>query len=147
MPKAASPHETPAMKQFARAKREHPDCLVFFRMGDFYELFYDDAEEASRLLGITLTSRSKDPPIPMAGVPVKAVDGYLSKLLRMGRRVAVCEQMQDPSEAKGIVDREVVRVVTPGTLTEDAVLDSRANNYLAAVTPGGTSTSGRASVG
>ncbi len=131
----SSPHDTPAMQQFARAKREHPDCLVFFRMGDFYELFYEDAKEASRLLGITLTTRTKDPPIPMAGVPVRAVDGYLRRLLAMGRRVAVCEQMQDPAEAKGVVDREVVRVVTPGTLTEDEVLDARANNFLAAAMP------------
>ncbi|MCK6481093.1 MAG: DNA mismatch repair protein MutS [Planctomycetes bacterium] len=133
--RASSPHDTPAMQQFARAKREHPDCLVFFRMGDFYELFYEDAKEASRLLGITLTTRTKDPPIPMAGVPVRAVDGYLQRLLSMGRRVAVCEQMQDPADAKGVVDREVVRVVTPGTLTEDAVLDARANNFLAAALP------------
>ena len=136
MVRAATPHETPVMQQYARAKREHPDCLVFFRLGDFYELFYDDAKEASRLLGLTLTTRTKDPPIPMAGVPVRSVDLYLRRLLRMGRRVAVCEQMQDPAEAKGIVDREVIRVVTPGTLTEDAVLEARENNYLAAAAPG-----------
>lgn len=142
--KAASPHDTPVMQQFARAKREHPDCLVFFRMGDFYELFYDDAREASRLLGITLTTRTKDPPIPMAGVPVKAADGYLRRLLRMGRRVAVCEQMQDPATTKGLVDREVVRVVTPGTLTGDAVLDARENNFLAAAVPARGGTAGLA---
>ncbi len=136
MTRAASPHETPVMQQYARAKREHPDCLVFFRLGDFYELFYEDAKEASRLLGLTLTTRTKDPPIPMAGVPVRSMDLYLRKLLRTGRRVAVCEQMQDPAEARGIVDREVVRVVTPGTLTEDAVLEARENNYLAAAAPG-----------
>jgi len=136
MAKAASPHDTPVMQQYARAKREHPGCLVFFRLGDFYELFYDDAREASRLLGLTLTTRTKDPPIPMAGVPVRSVDLYLRRLLRMGKRVAVCEQMQDPAEAKGIVDREVVRVVTPGTLTEDAVLEARENNFLAAAAPG-----------
>jgi DNA mismatch repair protein MutS len=124
------------MMQFAAAKREHPDCLVFFRMGDFYELFYDDAVEASRILGITLTSRSKDPPIPMAGVPVRAADAYLRRLLKAGRRVAVCEQMQDPATTKGIVDRVVVRVVTPGTLTEDGVLDARTQNYLAAICRG-----------
>src|SRR5262245_50672749 len=127
MVKPATPHDTPVMQQYARAKREHPDCLVFFRLGDFYELFYDDAKEASRLLGLTLTTRTKDPPIPMAGVPVRSVDQYLRRLLRLGRRVAVCEQMQEPSEARGIVDREVVRVVTPGTLTEDAVLEAREN--------------------
>src|SRR5258706_16409911 len=102
MVRAASPGDTPVMQQYARARREHPGCLVFFRMGDFYELFYDDAKEVSRLLGLTLTTRTKDPPIPMAGVPVRSVDVYLRKLLRMGRRVAVCEQMQDPAEAKGI---------------------------------------------
>jgi DNA mismatch repair protein MutS len=136
MPKAASPHDTPVMQQYARAKRDHPGCMVFFRLGDFYELFYDDAKEASKLLGLTLTARTKSPPIPMAGVPVRSVDLYLRKLLRMGRRVAVCEQMQDPAQAKGLVDREVTRVVTPGTLTEDAVLDARENNYLAAAVPG-----------
>jgi DNA mismatch repair protein MutS len=124
------------MQQYARAKRENPGCLVFFRLGDFYELFYDDAKEASRLLGLTLTTRTKDPPIPMAGVPVRSVDLHLRRLLRMGRRVAICEQMQDPAEAKGLVDREVVRVVTPGTLTEDAVLEAGENNYLAAAAPG-----------
>jgi DNA mismatch repair protein MutS len=144
MARAASPQDTPVMQQYARARREHPGCLVFFRLGDFYELFYDDAEEASRLLGLTLTTRTKDPPIPMAGVPVRSVDLYLRKLLRMGRRVAVCEQMQDPAEAKGLVDREVVRVVTPGTLTEDAVLEARENNYLAAAVPGRSGQTGLA---
>ena len=136
MPKAASPHDTPVMQQYARAKRDHPGCLVFFRLGDFYELFYEDAKEASRLLGLTLTTRTKDPPIPMAGVPVRSVDLHLRRLLRLGKRVAVCEQMQDPAGAKGLVDREVVRVVTPGTITEDAVLEARENNFLAAAVPG-----------
>jgi DNA mismatch repair protein MutS len=122
------------MRQFDRAKSEHPDALLFFRMGDFYELFHDDAEEASRLLDITLTSRNDG--IPMAGVPVRAVEGYLRKLVDLGRRVAICEQIEDPKQAKGIVDRAVVRVVTPGTLTEDANLDGRRNNYLVAVAPG-----------
>jgi DNA mismatch repair protein MutS len=132
------------MRQYARAKREHPDCLVFFRLGDFYELFYEDAKEASRLLGLTLTTRTKDPPIPMAGVPVRSADGYLRRLLAMGRRVAVCEQMQDPAEARGLVDREVVRVVTPGTLTEDGVLEARENNFLAAAVPAGGGAAGLA---
>ena len=136
MARAASPHDTPVMQQYARAKRAHPDCMVFFRLGDFYELFYDDAKEAARLLGLTLTTRTKDPPIPMAGVPVRAVDLYLRRLLKQGKRVAVCEQMQEPSAAKGIVDREVVRVVTAGTLTEDAVLDAGRNNFLAAAALG-----------
>jgi DNA mismatch repair protein MutS len=122
------------MAQYAAAKSQHPDALLFFRMGDFYELFYDDAKEASRALGIALTSRSKgDGAIPMAGVPVRAVDNYLQRLVKGGYRVAICEQMQDPREAKGVVEREVVRVVTPGTLTEDNLLDEARANYLAAV--------------
>ncbi len=125
---------TPVMRQFDRAKQQHPEALLFFRMGDFYELFHDDAEEASRLLDITLTSRNDG--IPMAGVPVRAVDGYLRRLVDMGRCVAICEQMEDPRKAKGIVDRAVVRVVTPGTLTEDANLDGTRNNYLVAIAPG-----------
>lgn len=131
----ASPQaSTPAMAQFVAAKKQHPDALLFFRMGDFYELFFDDAKLASRALGITLTSRSKgDGAIPMAGVPVRAVDGYLRRLVRQGYRVAICEQMQDPKEVKGLVDRQVVRVVTPGTLTEDNLLDGRRPNHLAAV--------------
>ncbi len=122
------------MRQFDRAKEEHPDALLFFRMGDFYELFHDDAEEASQLLNITLTARKDG--IPMAGVPVRAVDGYLRKLVGLGRRVAICEQMEDPKQAKGIVDRAVVRVLTPGTLTEESDLDGGRNNFLAAVMPG-----------
>src|SRR5215510_11786480 len=103
------------MRQYARAKAEHRDALLFFRMGDFYELFFDDAKEASRLLEITLTSRGDG--IPMAGVPVRSVATYLRRLTAMGRRVAICEQMEDPRQARGIVARAVVRVVTPGTLT------------------------------
>ncbi|MGE3172389.1 MAG: DNA mismatch repair protein MutS [Planctomycetota bacterium] len=124
---------TPAMAQYLAAKKQHPDALVFFRMGDFYELFFDDAKLASKALGITLTSRSKgDNPIPMAGVPVRALDGYLKRLVQKGHRVAICEQMQDPKEAKGVVERQVVRVVTPGTLTEDSLLDDRRPNHLVA---------------
>ncbi len=122
------------MGQFWKAKKEAPDAILFFRMGDFYELFHEDAVVASRALGLTLTSRSKGAdPIPMAGVPVKAMEGYLIRLVRMGHKVAICEQLQDPREVKGIVDRGIVRVVTPGTLTEDDALDARSNNYLAAV--------------
>ncbi|MEE9125830.1 MAG: DNA mismatch repair protein MutS, partial [Planctomycetota bacterium] len=125
---------TPAMAQFMAAKKQHPDALLFFRMGDFYELFYDDAKTASRDLGIALTSRSKgDNPIPMAGVPVRSLDTYLKRLVQGGHKVAICEQTQDPKEAKGIVDRQVVRVVTPGTLTEDDLLDEGRANYLVAV--------------
>ncbi len=126
---------SPAMAQYLAAKEQHPDAMLFFRMGDFYELFYDDAKEASKALGITLTARNKgDNPIPMAGVPVRAVDGYLQRLVAGGYKVAICEQVQDPKEAKGVVDRRVVRVVTPGTLTEDNLLRTNRPNYLAAVT-------------
>ena len=123
------------MAQFLAAKRQHPDALLFFRMGDFYELFHDDAVVASRELGITLTSRNKDnaEPVPMAGVPVRSLENYLKRLVEKGFRVAICEQMQDPREAKGVVERAVVRVVTPGTLTEDEMLAATRANYLACV--------------
>ena len=125
---------TPAMAQYQAAKQQHPEALLFFRMGDFYELFFDDAKQASRALGITLTARSKgESAIPMAGVPVRSLDTYLKRLVEGGFKVAVCEQMEDPRMAKGVVKREVVRVVTPGTLTEDSLLISTRSNYLAAV--------------
>ncbi|MCA8950113.1 MAG: DNA mismatch repair protein MutS [Planctomycetes bacterium] len=125
------------MQQYVTAKQQHPAALLFFRMGDFYELFFEDAKTAAKDLGITLTSRGKgEAAIPMAGVPVRAIDGHLKKLVQMGHHVAICEQMQDPSEAKGVVEREVVRVVTPGTLTEDNLLAGDRANHLAAVTPG-----------
>jgi len=125
--------DTPMMEQFRRAKKEAPGALLFFRMGDFYELFHEDAVTASRELGLTLTSRSKGSaqPIPMAGVPVRAAEGYLLRLVKKGHKVAICEQLEDPREAKGIVERGIVRIVTPGTLTEESALDSRTNNYLA----------------
>ena len=129
------------MAQFVEIKTANPDCLLFYRMGDFYELFFEDAEIASRTLGIVLTKRGKHlgEDIPMCGVPVHAADAYLQKLIRMGHRVAVCEQMEDPAEArkrgsKAVVKRDVVRLVTPGTLTEDNLLDSRSHNFLASVT-------------
>ncbi|MCC0055391.1 MAG: DNA mismatch repair protein MutS [Rhodobiaceae bacterium] len=134
------------MRQFMQIKASNPDCLLFYRMGDFYELFFDDAVQAARALGITLTKRGKhlDEDIPMCGVPVHAADDYLHKLIRQGFRIAVCEQMEDPAEArkrgsKSVVRRDVVRLVTPGTITEDNILDSRRNNYLAAL----ASTGGR----
>ena len=121
------------MTQYLAIKREHDDALLFYRMGDFYEMFFDDAKLASRLLGITLTSRSKgENAIPMAGVPVRAMDGYLMKLVRAGVRVAICEQVQDPSEAKGLVERRVVRIITAGTITEEEALDGKEPNYLCA---------------
>ncbi|MAE27570.1 MAG: DNA mismatch repair protein MutS [Planctomycetes bacterium] len=128
------------MEQFWRAKKEQPAALLFFRMGDFYELFHDDAVVASRELGLALTARSKgDDAIPMAGVPVKSAEGYILKLVRRGHRVAICEQVSDPRTTKGIVDRAIVRVVTAGTLTEEEALDARRANFLAAlhVTEGG----------
>ena len=125
---------SPMMVQFWRAKKEQPDALLFFRMGDFYELFDEDAKIASRELGITLTARSKgEDAIPMAGVPVRAMEGYLMKLVRKGFKVAICEQMQDPRHVKGIVERAIVRVVTAGTITEEDALDARENNFLASV--------------
>lgn len=131
---------TPVMAQFLAAKASQPDAIVFFRMGDFYELFFKDAEIASKALGITLTRRGKHQgqDIPMAGVPVHALDGYLARLIRQGFKAAICEQLEAPSEArkrgsKAVVHRDIVRVVTPGTLTEDSLLDARGANRLAAV--------------
>ena len=135
---AGSDKLTPMMEQFLSIKGQHDDCLLFYRMGDFYELFFDDAVAAAAALDITLTKRGKHlgEDIPMCGVPVHAADTYLSRLIRKGFRVAVCEQTEDPAEAKkrggkSVVQRAVVRLVTPGTLTEDALLDARSNNYLA----------------
>ena len=126
---------SPAMRQFHHFKEKHPDCILFFRMGDFYETFYEDAKTCSKVLGLTLTSRSKgsDNPIPLAGVPYHAVDGYLKKMLQAGYRVAVCEQVEDPKKAKGLVKRDVVRIVTPGTLTDDMLLEGKKDNFLCAV--------------
>jgi len=123
------------MQQYLRIKGEHPDILLFYRMGDFYELFYDDADKAARLLDITLTSRgqSAGAPVKMAGVPVHAVEQYLAKLVKLGESVAICEQIGDPSLAKGPVERQVTRIVTPGTLTDSALLDDKADNILLAL--------------
>jgi len=126
---------TPMMQQYLRIKAEFPDTLLFYRMGDFYELFYDDARRAAELIDITLTARGKSAgePIPMAGVPYHAAENYLARLVRKGESVAICEQIGDPATSKGPVERQVVRVVTPGTLTDDALLDSRRDNLVAAV--------------
>ena len=134
---AISAH-TPVMQQYLRIKREHPNALLFYRMGDFYELFYEDAKEAARLLDITLTARGRSAgnPIPMAGVPFHAVEGYLAKLVEQGRTVAICEQVGDPGAAKGPVERRVERVVTPGTLAEDGLLAPHRDSVLAGVAPG-----------
>ncbi|MCG2633379.1 MAG: DNA mismatch repair protein MutS [Gammaproteobacteria bacterium] len=127
--------QTPMMQQYLRIKAEHPDLLLFYRMGDFYELFFDDARKAAGLLDIALTSRGKSggQPIPMCGVPVHAADNYLARLVRQGESVAICEQIGDPATSKGPVERAVARVVTPGTLTEEALLDERRDSLLCAV--------------
>ena len=141
---AGSPAEgagvTPSMAQFLEIKAANPDSLLWYRMGDFYELFFEDAIAASEALGIVLTKRGKHlgQDIPMCGVPVHRSDEYLQKLIRLGYRVAVCEQLEDPAEArkrgsKAVVRRDVVRLVTPGTLTEDSLLDTKARNYLTAL--------------
>src|ERR1043165_1475602 len=138
MPTSSSPLVTPAMRQYLDAKRQHRDAIVFFRMGDFYEMFYEDALVAARALDLTLTSRSKDAGgngIPMCGVPFHAMDGYLAKLVKKGFRVAICEQVEDPKKAKGLVRREVVRVVSPGTLTDAGYLEAREPAYLMALAP------------
>ena len=129
---------TPMMQQYLRAKAEHPDKLLFYRMGDFYELFYDDAKRASRLLDITLTARGQSggAPIPMAGVPYHAVSSYLAKLMKLGESVAICEQIGDPATSKGPVERKVLRVVTPGTVTDADLLDAKRDSLLVAVKPG-----------
>src|SRR5580765_2358268 len=128
-------NHTPMMQQYLRLKAQHPDILLFYRMGDFYEMFYDDAERGSRLLDITLTTRgnSAGAPIKMAGVPYHAVDQYLAKLVRIGESVAICEQIGDPATSKGPVDRQVTRIVTPGTLTDSELLDEKADNILLAL--------------
>ena len=129
---------TPAMRQYFEAKRQYRDAIVFFRMGDFFEMFYEDALTAARALELTLTSRSKDASggaIPMCGVPFHAADGYIARLVKKGFRVAVCEQVEDPRKAKGIVKREVIRVVSPGTLTDASYLDAREPAFLMAIVP------------
>ena len=129
---------TPMLQQYLEIKNMHEDAILFYRMGDFYEMFFDDAVVASKVLGITLTSRSSknsDNRIPMCGVPFHAASSYLAKLVQAGHRVAVCEQVEDPRLVKGgkIVKREVARVVTPGVTTEELLLDDKSNRYLASV--------------
>src|SRR2546421_9359009 len=146
-PAEGAARATPVMEQYIEIKAANPDCLLFYRMGDFYEMFFEDAEVASRALGIVLTKRGKHlgRDIPMCGVPVHRADEYLHRLIALGHRVAVCEQLEDPAEArkrggKSVVRRNVVRLVTPGTLTEDTLLDPRRNNYLAAIARARSST-------
>ncbi|WP_038149184.1 DNA mismatch repair protein MutS [Tolumonas lignilytica] len=133
-PQSLTPH-TPMMQQYLGLKAQHPNILLFYRMGDFYELFYDDARKAAELLDISLTKRgqSAGQPIPMAGVPYHAVEGYLSRLVQLGESVAICEQIGDPATSKGPVERKVVRIITPGTLTDEALLNERQDNLIVAV--------------
>lgn len=135
MTSTATPQHTPMMQQFLRLKADHREELLFYRMGDFYELFFDDAKKASKILDITLTSRGKSngEPIPMAGIPYHAAESYIGKLIRNGVSVAVCEQIGDPATSKGPVDRKVVRVITPGTITDEAFLDEKNDNIIAAL--------------
>src|SRR5450631_3666206 len=126
---------TPMMQQYLRIKAQHPNVLLFYRMGDFYEMFYDDARRAAQLLDIALTQRgaSAGAPIPMAGVPAVTLDAYLARLVRKGESVAICEQRGEPGKTKGPMEREVVRIVTPGTVTDEALLGEHRDTLLAAV--------------
>src|SRR3990167_2288241 len=127
---------TPGMRQYQEVKRAHPDCLVMLRMGDFYEMFYEDAITASRELEITLTARGQgEKRAPLAGIPFHALEPYLGRLVKKGYKVAIIEQLEDPKKAKGLVKRGLVRIVTPGTLIESSLLEEKENNYLAALTP------------
>ncbi len=137
MPSAQAPH-TPVMRQYLELKAQHPDTLLFYRMGDFYELFFDDARRAAELLDLTLTERGRSAgaPIPMAGVPAVSLDAYLARLTRLGESVAVCEQVGESPDGRGPMDRRLARIVTPGTLTEDALLDEHRDTLLLAVRPG-----------
>ena len=128
---------TPMMQQYLQTKEQNPDCLLFFRLGDFYEMFGDDARTASKELDLTLTSRDHDKTkaaedkVPMCGVPYHSAESYIARLVARGYRVAICEQMEDPALAKGLVKREIVRIVTPGTVTESSMLEEARNNYFA----------------
>ena len=125
---------SPMMRRYFAIKAQYPDCLLFFRLGDFYEMFFEDAEKASRVLDLVLTGRDcglKDRRAPMCGVPYHAVDNYIRRLIDAGFRVAICEQLSDPATTKGMLDRDVVRVVTPGTVMEEDILDEKSTNYLA----------------
>ena len=136
-PASSPPARTPLMRQYLEIKREHPDAFVFFRLGDFYEMFFEDARRGAALLGLTLTSRNKQDaePIPMCGVPWHQRDAYVAKLLKLGHKVAVCDQLEDPAQARGLVSRGVTEVLTPGSVTGDGFLEPGANNYLASLWP------------
>ena len=127
--------ETPLMKQYKEIKSKYEDCILFFRLGDFYEMFFDDAIKASKELGLTLTSRNKEKGenVPLAGIPYHTANPYISKLVSKGYKVAICEQVEDPKTVKGIVKREVIKIITPGTVIDVETLDDKSNNYLAAI--------------
>ena len=128
---------TPMMKQYLKIKEENPDCLLFFRLGDFYEMFHDDAKVGAQELGLTLTTRDRSKPeeerTPMCGVPYHSAQNYIARLIKRGYKVAICEQMEDPATAKGLVERDIVRIVTPGTAMDDVMLDENNNNYICGV--------------
>ncbi|NLZ25839.1 MAG: DNA mismatch repair protein MutS, partial [Clostridiales bacterium] len=126
---------SPMMRRYFEIKSNYADCILLFRLGDFYEMFFDDAIKASKILDLTLTGRDcgLNERAPMCGVPYHSVDGYIRKLIEKGERVAICEQLTDPKESKGLVERDVVRVVTAGTLMEETILDEKTSNYLASV--------------
>ena len=132
---AAKTEMTPMRRQYFEIKEQNRDCILFFRLGDFYEMFDEDAKLASRELDLTLTTRDRNKPeeeqTPMCGVPYHSVDAYIARLVAKGYKVAICEQMEDPSQAKGIVQRDITRIVTPGTVTESCMLEERKNNYMA----------------
>ena len=129
---------TPMMRQYLSIKRDHRDAILLFHMGDFYEMFYEDAEEAARILNIALTPRDRHKAggVPLCGIPCHAAESYISKLLEHGRKVAICDQVEDPAASRGLVKREVTRVITPGTILDDRLLENKSNNFLAALFPG-----------
>jgi DNA mismatch repair protein MutS len=133
---------TPMMQQYQRVKLEHPDAILLFHLGDFYEMFFEDARTAAPILGVALTSRdrSKAEPVPLCGIPVHSAEGYITRLLKAGRKVAFCDQVEDPATAAGLVRREVTRVITPGTVLEEGMLEGRDTNYILALFPGGLRT-------
>src|SRR3972149_593392 len=129
------PVDTPMIKQYLKIKKQYPDAILFFRLGDFYEMFFEDAKTASKILGIALTSRNKSEKnsVPLCGVPYHSAEPYVAKLLQHGHKVAICEQVEDPKFAKGIVERKVIRVLTPGVILDTEKLDSKSNNFLASI--------------
>ncbi len=126
---------SPMMRHYNKIKSKYPDCVVFYRLGDFYEMFNDDAVRVSKMLDLTLTGRDcgLEERAPMCGIPFHAADGYIAKLVEMGEKVAICEQLEDPSLAKGLVERDVIKIITAGTITEESLIDERENNFIACV--------------